>query len=220
MTLSAGLAQDARADATVSPLHYQGVAPELAVSVVHRTKRWELSSTIDGGSTALSAPEPNAGSARLDHGALRLSALQAERRSAFTVGATLASQLDVTTMRYQDAQSTQSGFAFGYAALEPTARWRLAVVGGDATLEIATPIAALVDQPYSDLKTERSILGLRGATPRTFRGADAGLGVLIGSFSIGYRFSYVRYDDANPVRGVSQCISLGVRTRVGSRDTP
>lgn len=219
VTLSAGLTQDARADATVSPLHYQGLAPEYALTLGHRATRWDIAATIDGGSTPMISADSGSGSARLDHGGFRLTVLRSESTPplarGFAVGATLSARGDITAMRYDDTQSTVQHFGFGYAALGPTVRWLVGAPGGSARIELGTPLVALIDRPYSDLKSEPSVFALRGGTPARFRAADGSIAYALGGFLLAYRFNYLRYDDSSPLRGVSQSFSLGVRSTFG-----
>ena len=103
----------------------------------------------------------------------------------------------------------------GVISLGPTLHASTNVGGFRVVSSLSTPLVAAVDHSYGAVWRGDISPHFRTATPSTLRAAEAQLGVIrpIGArtnLSVTYDVHALRYDDALPVRTLSQRILVGV----------
>ena len=94
-------------------------------------------------------------------------------------------------------------------------------MGSVVQFRLSTPVIGLVDHPYSDLKVPNAADDFRAASIGSLRGLTGTVSYApIDSRRFGLmwtdRVALVRYDDVQPVRAVSQTLTVGLVTRLGS----
>jgi hypothetical protein len=140
----------------------------------------------------------------------------------FSVGLALDGSGAFTAHDYGHAGRPISNFVLGSAAIGPAASWKQRIAGGAATIALAAPAVAVVAHSYSVINRPTMGAELRFVTPGLWRGAggtvtyapadDRATGLVYR-----YRFSLLRYDDVQPVRAVTQSVSVGFTMRFGAR---
>jgi hypothetical protein len=157
---------------------------------------------------------------RLSGGDVRGVLTRSLAHSAFAFGISMTTSVAITMHQYADPTARAEDFLFGYSMLGPAATWGTPIAGGSALLQVTSPVAGLVDHPYSDSHGSYSLSGTRFATASTFRGVDGSATYTpderrhVGFFYT-YHFSLLRYADVQPLSSASQSLSIGVITRLG-----
>ena len=226
LSLAAGVAQSNRLDVTASPVQFDGRGGDVVAGFDHSLGGFCVVSSAHGGIRTLSAASGSAAKERLidaDAGIALLRGVSgsAQSRNWFGAGVELRGNIAATDHAYADPQATVSQFRMGVASLGPAALWRVRLGSNAATVQLSSPLVAVVDHPYSAVWSKDAWPHLRAATIAQLRGVN---GAISYSFApdrrvtptATYRFSALRYDDVRPVRALTQSLSIGVRVRLSS----
>jgi hypothetical protein len=224
-TLAAGLGQSDRVDMTASPIQFGGRGLDINGSFERSFGSLCVVTSGRGGRKTLTPATPGSSSLeRLTDGELSITALRAFRAEpsaarALAFGAELHGEVAVTTHAYADPEGTVSTYRLGLLSLGPAVRWRQSLLGGTAVVQLASPVLSLVDHPYtagtSALRVQTASLGsLRGLQGLVSYALPPVHGL---SLRATYRASGLWFDDVRPVRSLSQTLSIGIATSLGSR---
>src|SRR6185503_1512400 len=109
------------------------------------------------------------GSERLIDADARISLLKAvgswgESRNWFAAGIELRANVAATSHTYGDPNRSVAEYRMGFASLGPSALWRLHLGRDAATLQLSSPLVALVDHPYSPVWASDAMPHVRGTT--------------------------------------------------------
>jgi len=223
-TLAAGIGQSDRVDMTASPMQFGGRGLDLSGSFEQSRGAFCILATGRGGAKTLRAVTSSAASERLMDGDASIAVLRSfgggeASTRAFAVGAEARGTLAVTRHAYADFGQTVSSFRLGMVSLGPVLRWRERIGGGFAMAQLSSPVIAAVDHPYSSVITDGASRNVRVASVNSLRGAD--LRVAYEPFAYRsmslratYNASVFRYDDASPVRSLTQSLNLGIVKRL------
>jgi hypothetical protein len=145
----------------------------------------------------------------------------APQTASFSVGVDVATTVAVTTHHYDDPTNNVSDFYIGAVTLGPSATFRHAIGGGIAAFRLSVPAVGLVDHPYSDARTADARVDARFATANVLRGIETSVSyapAATARFGIeyAYRLHMLDYADVQPLRSVSQSLSIGVVRRFGA----
>ena len=223
-TLAAGIGQSDRVDMTASPMQFGGRGLDLSGSFEHSHGAFCILATGRGGAKTLRAETSSTASERLMDGDASVAVLRSfdggeSSPRVFAVGTEVRGSLAVTRHAYADFGRTVSSFRLGLVSLGPVLRWRERIGSGFATAQLSSPVIAAVDHPYSTVITGGISPNVRIVSLNALRGAD----VRIAYEPFGYRSmalramynaSVLRYDDASPVRSLTQSLNLGIVKRL------
>jgi hypothetical protein len=223
-TLAAGIGQSDRVDMTASPIQFGGRGLDINGSFERSFGSLCVVASGRGGRKTLTPRTASSSLERLTDGELSITALRAFRAEpsaprALAFGAELHSELAVTSHAYADPEGTVSTYRLGLVSLGPAVRWRQPLLGGTAVVQLASPVLSLVDHPYtagtSALRVQAASLGsLRGLQGLVSYELPPVHGL---SLRATYRASGLWFDDVRPVRSLSQTLSIGIATSLGSR---
>jgi hypothetical protein len=223
-TIAAGIGQSDRVDMTASPVQFGGRGLDVNGSLERSFGSLCVVASGRGGRKTLSPATGLSSLERLTDGEMSITALRAFRAEpsaprALAFGAELHGELALTDHSYTDPERTVSTFRVGVLSLGPAVRWRQPLLGGTAVMQLASPVISVVDHPYtagrSDLRLQTASLGsLRGLQGLVSYELPPVRGL---SLRATYRASGLWYDDVRPVRSLSQTLSIGIATHLGSR---
>ena len=223
-TLAAGIGQSDRVDMTASPIQFGGRGLDINGSFERSFGSLCVVASGRGGRKTLTPTTGSSSLERLTDGEMSITALRAFRTEAsapraLAFGAELHGEVAVTNHAYSDPEGTVSTYRLGLLSLGPAVRWRQPLLGGTAVVQLASPVLSLVDHPYtagtSDLRVQAASLGsLRGLQGLVSYELPPVHGL---SLRATYRASGLWFDDVRPVRSLSQTLSIGIATRLGSR---
>jgi hypothetical protein len=230
LTISLGVVQENRRDYADSPLAYAGYGPSARVAYDwgHAARSGFVSFTAGGAplTPSRSVQEPDIPLKE----AFSVYALEAgmdwplrgnaARRDQFALGVEFGATFTLARHFYAGQVLGQEDFDLGVITLAPTARWTRRIGTGEFGASLALPLLAWVDHPYSDVRFAQDFADIHFAPLSQFRQANGELsysfrpGSRFGVAAI-YRFDVVELEDLQPVRRVSQSISIGVVRRFG-----
>ena len=230
LTISVGAVQNTRRDDADSPLAYAGYGPDARI-----VYDWGLAgrrgfvSFEAGGSTLTPSPSVQEPDIPLKEAftAYSLGAGvdwplrgNAARRDKFAVGVELGATFTLARHLYAGQELAQQDFDFGVIALAPTARWTRRIGAGDFGASLALPLLAWVDHPYADVRFAQQFADLHFAPLTQFHQANGEVSYAFRpesrfGITVKYRLDIVELDDIQPVRRVSQSISIGIVRRFG-----
>jgi hypothetical protein len=224
---SVGVLESARIDETASPVRYAGYGADFTLGWSRTFAQYSVDATIEGGTRALSPLEGSeSASERLTEGSLSVSLLRtlagATARSDFRAGIRVDGLSSIVEHTYPTVELLRSDYLFAAASLGPAAAWGRTFAGGWLNATIGIPLVALVDHPFTDIRNQGAPLAFRAVSAASYRAVNGGV-----SFTstvsrkvgivYGYRIGVLHYDDEQPVRAVTQSVSVGVVRIVGSR---
>lgn len=116
--------------------------------------------------------------------------------------------------------TSHQSFDLGVATIGPTARWSRRTRSGEFAASLGVPLVALIDHPYADVRLAAQVSRLRIESLSRVRQADGGLSyelALGGGTGVvaQYGLSVFVLDDLEPIRRVSQSLSLGFTRQFG-----
>lgn len=225
LVLSLGATQIEQLDATASPLRFGGQGYDATARYTRSSGLYTLSASLDGGPSRLSPlASPTHITERVTAGELRIairrSLAESTPAARLSVGADVATMLSVTTHHYDDPTASVSDFVIGSITIGPSVAWRQSIGAGTGTIQFGVPLVGFVDHPYSDTRTATTLIDARFATASTIRGVSASVSYAPAlSRRVGVEYAYrlrtLQYADVQPLRSVSQAISVGLVTRLG-----
>jgi hypothetical protein len=216
---SLGLSQSDRADAAINNTQYQGRGPQLSVGAAANVRSLCVEAFATGGAHYLRPLGGGFGSERVLDGRANLNVLKpvaasADNRATLAIGLGAQGILAGTKHSFADGQNT-SRYRLGVGSIGPAFDASFRMLGGRFFASGSVPMLSIVDHPYvaaSSLAPE----GLRVATWSSLRGGSGQFGYdrplsryLTGMLA--YQVSGLRYDDARPVRALSQMLTFGFR---------
>jgi hypothetical protein len=230
LTVSLGLVHEDRRDAADSPLAYGGSGPGARVGYEWaRAGRTGYVALTGGGATLTPlspVPRPDiplqeAFSVYSAEGGMAWRiARRAGARDAFTLGVEAAATVTLARHTYPGQELNQQNFDLGVLTLAPRGRWTRRAGAGEITASLAVPLLAWVDHPYADVRFAQQLANVHYAPLSQFHQANGDLsyafrpGSRVG-ITATYRIDVVELDDVEPVRRVSQSLSIGVVRRFG-----
>jgi hypothetical protein len=221
-TLALGAGQHDRVDAGASPGQFQGRGVEGAIAGAVDARALCVVAFAGAGTRSLNAVSGSFGREQMFDGNIGLDLLRplSSEDSRFAVAAGVAARADlsVTAHYFNDPGQTRSWYRMGVLSLGPSVHASTNAFGMQLVASASTPVIAAVDHPYGAVWGGDISPHFRAASPTTLRGVDAQLGVIrpIGrrtSLSLTYDVHALRYDDALPVRSLSQRVLIGVTLR-------
>ena len=228
--VSAGLADGGRIDQTASPLRYAGHGFDIALTWGRTFAPFSIVASLQGDARRLSPLDGSGSSSEnVTEGKFSVAVLRPNRgallgASDLSAGIGFAAGASVVDHTYANAGKLLSEYLFATATLGPVIAWSRALGGGRLTADAAMPLLAFVDHPYSDIRGKSAPLSFRFASLSNYRELNGGL-----SFSrpvsrtmgivYAYHVGVVHFDDDQPVRSVTQRISVGLTTKLGGRAT-
>ena len=227
LAIFAGIAQSEQLNATASPLTFRGRGYDAAADYRRALDggRLVLAIAADGGVRQVATNDPAASATeRVTQSTVTTTLLRRLTRDTstrgFSAGLAMAVDFSLTAHHYTDPSRRVADFLAGFVTLGPAASWRERLGGGSALLQVTTPMAALVDHPYSDTRSGYSPTDIHLTGFRSLRGVSGALtyspaehrrvGVVYA-----YRFSLLDYADVQPLRSASQSLAIGIVTRFG-----
>ncbi len=227
LSIVAGFADSQHRDMSVSPLTFNGAGYNASVRYEHFSAHSNF--TVLGSWDAQRLRPLDASvdaSERVMQGGIRAAEMHSfgdSRAWTFSAGASAAAWAIDTDHRYADPDASHAGFIATFATLGPAVSVRRAIGGGAAQLELDAPLFGFSDRSYS-VAQDQSVFDLRRIGPREIGAvngaityAPAPLGRL--GLSFAYRFSFLNYRDAQPLRTASQSFSIGL-SRYFGRGSP
>ena len=225
---SLGVSQNDRADAAINNTQYQGRGPQLTVAAAANVSSLCVEAFATGGAHYLRPIGGGFGSERVLDGRADLYVLKPVASSAdsrATVAAGVAAQVNIagTKHSFGDGQNT-SNYRLGVGSLGPAFDASYRALGGRVFATATIPLVSVIDHPYVAASSLDPSPGLRVASWSSLRGGSGQLGYerplsryLTGT--IAYQVNGLRYDDARPVRTLSQMLTFGFRlTRPTERE--
>jgi len=216
---SLGLSQSDRADAAINNTQYQGRGPQLSVGTALNVRSVCVEAFATGGSHYLRPLDGGFGSERVLDGRADLYVLKPVASSAnngATLAAGIAAQVNVTGTKHSFGDATTSNYRLGVGSIGPAFDASYRALGGRLFATAAVPLLSVVDHPYVAASSLDPRPGLRVASWSSLRGVSGQLGYerplsryLTGTLA--YRVNGLRYDDARPVRTLSQMLTFGFR---------
>ena len=231
LTVSMGMVEDTRRDAADSPLAYSGNGPGARMDYdrVREGNRFHLSLTAGGSTLTPSGAVPQA-DIPLEE-AFGLYALEAgmewrlrggpARGGDVAIGVEFGATVTVARHLFAGQDISQQDFDLGVATLAPTARWTRRLGAGQLAAALAVPLLAWVDHPYADVRYAKQLMSVRFAPLSQFHQASGELSYAFRpesrtGITASYRIGIVELDGLQPVRRVSQSLSVGVVRRFGA----
>ena len=227
LNASLGISQSDRADAAINGTQYQGRGPQLSVGVAANVRSVCVEAFATGGAHSLRPVGGGFGSERTLGGHAELAVLapvasSADNKATLALG--LAATASGTSIKHSFADASgASNYRFGVGSVGPAFDASYRLFGGRVFAAASIPLLSVVDHPYVAVSSLDRTPGLRVATWSSLRGASGQLGYErpLSRFVTGalaYQVSGLRYDDARPVRTLSQMVTFGFRlTRPAER---
>jgi hypothetical protein len=217
---SFGLSQSDRADAAINNTQYQGRGPQLGVGATANVRSICVEAFATGGAHYLRPLGGGFGSERVLDGRADLYVLKPVASSStnrVTLALGLAAQANVTGTKHSFADGQNiSNYRLGVGSIGPAFDASYRMLGGRVFAVAAVPLVSVVDHPYVAASSLDPRPGLRVASWSSLRGGSGQLGYerplsryLTGTLA--YQVSGLRYDDARPVRTLSQMLTFGFR---------
>jgi len=152
---------------------------------------------------------------RADLFVLKPVASSATNRATLALG--LAAEVNVTGTKHSFADGLNtSNYRLGVGSIGPAFDASYRMLGGRVFAVATVPLVSVVDHPYVAASSLDPTPGLRVASWSSLRGGSGQLGYerplsryLTGTLA--YQVSGLRYDDARPVRTLSQMLTFGFR---------
>ena len=224
--IAAGIGQSDRVDFSVSPVQFGGRGLDVSGSLERAVGSFCVTASGRGGKKTLTAVSGSSSVERLTEAEVAVSAFHAlrpelEARRMLSIGAELRGDLAVTNHAYGNSSDVQSvaNFRVGTLTLGPAVRWRQQIGSGQAVAQIATPVFGVVDHPYVSGRDDPRF---QVVSLNALRGANGSLSYEFTpqkkmSVLATYRVSGMRFDDVRPVRSLTQTLTIGISTKLGSR---
>jgi hypothetical protein len=218
---SFGLSQTDRADAAINNTQYQGRGPQVSVDASTNVRSLCVEAFATGGAHYLRPVGGGFGSERVLDGRgelylLKPIASSSDNRATLAVGLAAQAGLTGTKHSFADAYSTTSNYRLGVGSIGPAFDASYRMLGGRVYATGALPLVSVVDHPYVAVSSLDPNPGLRVASWSSLRGGTGRLGYerplsrfLTGTLA--YEVSGLRYNDARPVRTLSQMMTFGFR---------
>lgn len=226
MSVSAGFADGGRLDQTASPLRYSGHGLEFTLGWAQSFAHFSVVASLQGDERRLSPLDvAQSSSEQLTEGRLTVALLRSLRSassstSELRAGIGVSASANVIEHTYATAESLRSEYMLAAGTVGPVVAWSHALAGGRISADAGVPLLALVDHPYSDIREQRAPLAFRFVSVSSYRELNGGLSFsspVARSIAIvyAYRVGVVHFDDDQPVRSITQRISVGLVTKLG-----
>ena len=214
LTLSAGVGQSDRVDATASPFQFRGRGLDVAAAFARASGRTCVTADADGGTKLLSSREGTSATEKLAEANAGIAAVRATSVRGLALGLDARGLIAVANHEYDDPRHEIATYRIGAISLGPAVRFTASVAGGDALVQLSTPLVALIDHPYVAVWTTDPEPSFRFASAARYRGAHATVSYTVHAWRgvesvVSYRMNGVRYDDVHPLRSLSQSLTLG-----------
>jgi hypothetical protein len=217
---SLGLSQSDRADAAINNTQYQGRGPQVTVGAAANVRSLCVEAFATGGAHYLRPVGGGFGSERVLDGRADLYVLKpvassADNRATLALGLGAQANFTGTSHSFADGQNS-SHYRIGVGSIGPAFDASYRALGGRVFAVGTIPLVSVVDHPYVAASSLDPLGGLRVATWSSLRGGSGQFGYerplsrfLTGTLA--YQVSGLRYNDARPVRALSQMLTFGFR---------
>lgn len=223
VAIAAGVGQSDHADASASPAQFQGRGFESTMSGTFDLRTLCVGGSAEFWSRPLHAVAGSFGREHAVDAGADLDVLHSVRDSRIAAGFKLRGDLTATSHTFDDASHTTSTFRLATISLGPAVRASIPVRTARIDVSASLPLVALVDHAYNGVWSGDDAPHFRPQAWPTLRGAEAAvfierrLTLRMGAM-LGYSVRAARYDDAQPVRALSQRVLVGIALRTsGSR---
>jgi hypothetical protein len=226
--VTGGVGQSMRRDLSASPLAFSGHGSDVAIALRRVTGPSAIELTLNGGlhslrsSSSASRATERVGQGQLSVALLRTLGDHGECACGIAIGAALSGNMMLTRHAYDDPTHRSADFLFGAVGVGPAASWRAPVAGGFFDARVNVPVASVVEHSYSVVNEHDAATNWRFAALNTLRSATTTLAFTSSARRrVGltwlYRADVLRYDDVQPVRVLTQSLSMGVVARFGMK---
>jgi hypothetical protein len=231
LTVTIGAIQEYRRDDADSPIAYAGTGPAARIEYERIRPERRDYFALSGGAATLTPvgtvsdvdiPPLQEGFDAFD---IRAGMQWRQRHLSralgeLSLGVEFDAALTLVRHAYAGQGTSHQSFDLGIATVAPTARWSRRVGAGDLVATIGVPLIALLDHPYADVRYAAQVTHFRLASLSSLRQADGGVSYEIAAgrgagIIAQYRLSVLALDDFEPIRRVSQSLSLGMIRRFG-----
>lgn len=228
VSIAFGASQENRRDDADSPLAYRGSGPAARIDFEQARDARRTWFSLAAGAAGLTPDASIPG--RQPTEAFTLYSLAAGTswrlrggspgRGEFALGVEFGAFATIARHEYTNASLTQQNFVLGAATLGPALRWTRRLGSGELAASLSAPLVALVDHPYADVRFESQLVRLQLSSLSQFRQANGELSYAFRSASpvgvtIAWRIGATQLEDLEPVRRVSQLLSVGLVKRFG-----
>jgi hypothetical protein len=222
-----GLAHADQFDATASPLRFDGQGLDVSAHYERTSAHYAFSVSLNGDRRDLSSATTVADIAeRVTGGDFRLGLRRLVTQSAdgtgLSIGADVTANVGVTEHQYDDPAHSILNFVIGSVTVGPAIAWTQAIAGGTGRVRLSVPLAGFVDHPYSRTRNDTAPFDPRFVNVSSMRGTSADISYSPASnrrFGIeyAYRLDTFAYSDVQPLRSLSQTVSIGAVMRFGGK---
>jgi hypothetical protein len=230
LAISLGANWEMRRDDTASPLMYSGTGRGTQIDYTWERAGRSAYASLSAGALTLAPsrpvsdpqPEEAFSTYTVETGMRWRLPGGPGRTNELAFGAEFAASAIVTRHMYEDPNQSEQTFFLGDVTLGPTGRWRRRLGMGIVAATLTVPLLAWVQHPYADVRVANGLANLRYASPSQFRQAKGELSYIFRpedrfGLTAVYSFGLLQIDDLQPVRSVSQSLSIAVVTRFGAR---
>ena len=230
LTISIGVVQETRRDDTASPLMYSGTGGGTQIDYTWERAGRSAYASLSAGALTLTPsrsvsdpqPEETFSTYTMETGMRWRLPGGPGRTNELALGAAFGATATVTRHMYEDPDQSEQTFFLGDVTFGPTGRWRRRLGMGIVAATLTIPLLAWVQHPYADVRVANGLANLRYASPSQFRQAKGELSYIFRpedrfGLTAAYRFGLLQIDDLQPLRSVSQSLSIAVVTRFGAR---
>jgi len=226
LRVSAGARWNGQVDESISSRHFIGTGFGAAAEVRWSARGTSFDASLTGGSAAIDPTNGAAGSReRVSSGDLRLAALRrvggdATSADGFVAGVGIRAMTSFTSHDISAPQPISSQYLLGALSLGPRVGWRRQIVGGRLDALVGTDLVSLVDRPFGRIDGGRPPFAFSVASLSTLRTGNATVSYSAATNKrmgvvTSYTLDMLDYRDVQPVRTVSQSLSVGARVRLG-----
>jgi hypothetical protein len=225
ISVSVGVAEAGRIDETASPLRYSGHGADFSVGWTRVYAPFSVVASLEGGTRSLTPIDGADDSGEhITEGALDVALLRPINRSPivgdFKAGIEITASATVNEQTYPAGDGFRADFLLAAASIGPAVAWAHALGGGQLSANVGVPLVAFVDHPFADIRGAHAPLVFHFASIESYRGFRGGLSYThpvtrATGIVYAYRIRFLHFDDDQPVRAVTQSVSIGIARRIG-----
>lgn len=216
-TGSLGSYHTTRRDETASPFRFGGRGILGIGGIEYRSSHYRFQTEAQGTSLHLAsgATQTAVQLVTASLGASMLRRFRTMRATQIDAGIETRFSADITEHSFAVSSVAPTKYRFATFTLAPDVRASTVLSWGTLRARVTSPLLGWVDHPYSAVKSANDGYGACFATVRQLRRIDADIRYVsparFGMRTVlGLRAGAINYDDAQPVRAVTNSISAGV----------
>ena len=219
-----------RRDETASPFRFSGRGVGATLDAVRVTPGWLTGGSVAAYSATLATSATQSheqfASAEFSLHAMRTvaggSAAGEGEHGSFRVHAGLEfrTSVDATNYNFSLSNVPNATYRFVTVSAGPMLHVSKLLSWGEMSVQLRAPVASYVDHPYSEVKSAYSDVHFAFASPSKLRSATATVAYVTHNpqrvrFRVTATAGALTYTDAQPVRAVSNSVSVGLVLRTG-----